>query len=135
MKPETDPIGKAILEYLEGSNVPDIQVESTITENETIPVNYLFRDYSLMPEKEQFALSLAQGRILDVGAGSGAHALALQKLNKKVVALDWSEDCCKAMVKQGIERVVREDFFQFEDSEKFDTILLMMNNLSSLSCP
>lgn len=124
---ETDPLGLAITEYLQKGHTSDIQVESTITENEFISVSYLFRTLDQMPEKERYALSLAQGRILDVGAGSGAHALALQEQDKNVTALDWSALCCKAMDLQGVHNVIQADFFEYEHSGKYDTLLFLMN--------
>ena len=46
-------------------------------DDDEIPVKDLFREYSDMPELEQLALNEASGRILDVGAGSGCHSVAL----------------------------------------------------------
>lgn len=124
-----DPFGKAILDFLDNTHDAEIRVDSNITEDESIPVAYLFRGLEEMPEKELRALDLAKGRILDVGAGSGAHSLALQQQGKNIVALDYSVYCCEAMTKQGIKQVVNEDFFLFQDEEKFDTLLFMMNGL------
>lgn len=122
-----DPIGSAILDYLSTKNATTILVESNLTEDEEIPVPYLFRTKDELPEKEAFALSKAYGRILDVGAGSGAHSLILQKTQKNVVALDISGKCCEAMKQQGVQHTVCDDFFNYQDVEKFDTILLLMN--------
>lgn len=127
MSLNADPIGSAILDYLNQKNDHKIVVESNLTEPDEIPVSYLFRSKNEMPEKEHFALSKAEGRILDVGAGSGAHARVLQEQSRLVVALDNSEKCCIAMKQQGIKHVICEDFFEYEDAEKFDTIFLFMN--------
>ncbi|HSY62921.1 MAG TPA: class I SAM-dependent methyltransferase [Cytophaga sp.] len=122
-----DPIGSAILDFLLNKNTPNIVVESNLTEDEEIPVAYLFRTKEELPEKEVFALSKVHGRILDVGAGSGAHSLILQHAKQNIIALDISEKCCEAMKLQGIDRIVCSDFFEYQDAEKFDTILLLMN--------
>ena len=127
MQPAIDPLGSAVQDFLLKQNDSSIEVESDLTDTEEIPVHYLFRTLDKMPEKETFALSLTKGRILDVGAGSGAHSLALQHENKDVVALDFSEKCCKAMTQQGVKEVINQDFFTYTDTEKFDTILLLMN--------
>ena len=127
MSANTDPLGSAIIDYLNKQHDPAIMVESSLTEPDEIPVPYLFRKKNEMPEKELFALSKAEGRILDVGAGSGTHARILQEEGKFVVALDNSAKCCEAMKQQGITHIVCEDFFSYEDSEKFDTIFLFMN--------
>ncbi len=127
MSSNADPIGSAIIDYLNQTNDSIITVESNLTEPDEIPVPYLFRSKDEMPEKELFALSKAEGRILDVGAGAGAHARVLQSENKLVVALDNSIKCCEAMTQQGIKQVVCEDFFTYTDNEKFDTLFLFMN--------
>lgn len=127
MTQTTDPIGSAILDFLLDKSATNILVESNLTEDEEIPVPYLFRTQEELPEKEKIALSKVRGRILDVGAGSGAHSLILQQANQNVVAIDISIKCCEAMKLQGIKHVVCEDFFNYQDSEKFDTILLLMN--------
>jgi len=122
-----DPLGSAILDFLSDKNSTNILVESNLTEDEEIPIPYLFRTKEELPEKEVFALSKAHGRILDVGAGSGAHSLVLQQAEHNVVAIDISKKCCEAMKLQGIKQVVCKDFFEYQDDEKFDTILLLMN--------
>lgn len=127
MQVVTDPLGSAILDFLTHKTETSIQVESNLTENEEIPVSYLFRNGSELPEKERFALDLAHGRILDVGAGSGAHSLLLTKAGKEVVSLDISKKCCDGMALQGINNPICCDFFEFQDDQKFDTILFLMN--------
>lgn len=122
-----DPFGTAVIEFLQKKHDPIIQVSSNLEAEETIPVDYLFRTWEQMPEKEKFALSLTKGKILDVGAGAGAHAIVLQKQSKDVTALDRSENCCKAMQLQGVQKILQRDFFQLEENEKFDTLLFMMN--------
>ena len=64
-----------------------LRVFSSQFEEDEIPMNQLFRPYDEMPELEQIALQIAEGNILDVGAGSGCHALALQEMGKKRYAL------------------------------------------------
>lgn len=127
MSTSFDPFGTALLDYISGIKDQQIEVETNLTENETIPVPYLFRTWEEMPEKEQFALSLAKGKILDVGAGAGSHALALQNLKKEVTALDWSENCCKVMEKRGVAQILQEDFFKIDENTKYDSLLFLMN--------
>jgi SAM-dependent methyltransferase len=127
MSIHSDPFGTAVMDFLEKKHDAVIQVSSNLEAEETIPVEYLFRNWEQMPEKEKFALSLTKGKILDVGAGAGAHTLALQSQSKDVTALDRSENCCKAMELQGVRKIIHRDFFQLEETEKFDTLLFMMN--------
>lgn len=127
MSQSPDPFGTAVLDFLEGKHDPEIQVSSNLSDEETIPVPYLFRSWEEMPEKEKFALSLTKGKILDVGAGAGAHSLALQQQGKDVTALDHSEKCCQAMKTRGVQTIIQGDFLQAAETTKFDTLLFMMN--------
>ena len=79
-----------------------------------------------MPPLEQKALLLSQGRILDVGAGSGCHSKALQEMGREVVAIDISPLSVEVMRQRGIEA---HEVNLYDESwcETFDTILLLMN--------
>jgi SAM-dependent methyltransferase len=127
MSASFDPFGTAVLEYLKNNSEAEIVVESDLTEEDVIPVQYLFRSVEFMPEKELFALSLSKGKILDVGAGAGSHALDLQSRGNDVTALDISEKCCEAMKSRGIKSVLKEDFFLLPETVSYDTLLFLMN--------
>lgn len=51
---------------------------------------------------EQKALQLTKGRVLDIGAGSGCHTLALQEKGLEVKAIDISPLSCEAMELRGV---------------------------------
>jgi len=55
-----------------------------------MPIDIFFRDIGDMPELERLALKHCKGKILDVGAGVGSHALLLQSRNMEVTALEIS---------------------------------------------
>lgn len=97
---------------------------------EEMPVNVFFRDMERMPELEWVALQQCRGRILDIGAGAGSHALALQKMGQDVTALDISPQAVAIMKARGVKNVVEGDFFQLTTPlKKFDTLLLLMNGI------
>lgn len=121
-----DPFGEAIQEFLSKGKAPDIEINSNYTEDESIPVSYLFRSEKEMPELEKAALRKCKGKILDVGAAAGCHALLLQKKGFNVTALEKSELSVEAMKKQGIVKVVHADILDY-DEQQFNTILLLMN--------
>lgn len=121
-----DPFGEAIHDYLEKGKAPDMQVNSNYTEDEKIPVSYLFRTQREMPALEKEALKLCKGEILDIGAAAGCHALVLQKKGFSVTALEISELAIKAMQKRGIQKVIHRDILSFSE-KKYDTLLLLMN--------
>lgn len=122
-----DPIGKAIQDYARYRKPADIIVSSDICEDDIIPVEVLFRRFEEMPELEQKALNECNGKILDVGAGAGSHALYLSDLGMDVTALDISYGAVEYMKATGL-KAVNEDFFSYT-GKKYDTILLLMNGI------
>ena len=122
-----DLFGKAILDYQTCNNPEDIITETSITEEDEMNVAYLFRSYEEMPEIEKKALSLAKGRVLDIGSGAGSHSLYLQN-NKKlnVTAIDISQNAIKTCQLRGL-RDCRVINVLDLDNEKYDTIILLMN--------
>lgn len=127
LSPNKDPMGAAIAEYHRTGRASTLRVFSSQFDEDEIPVDQLFRTYKEMPPIEQKALTLAQGRILDVGAGSGCHALALQEMGKEVTAIDISELSVEVMAERGVKDARAVDLYDERMAEKFDTILLLMN--------
>lgn len=120
-----DLFGKAILDYQTGNEPEDLITETSISEEDEMSVAYLFREYKEMPELEKKALSLAKGRVLDVGCGAGSHALFLQK-GLEVMAIDISPNAIEACKLRGVKHAVCGNILELEN-EKFDTIILLMN--------
>ena len=83
-------MGAAIHDFHKTGKADTLVVRSSMFDDDEIPVADLFRSFEDMPFLEQKALELAHGRILDVGAGSGCHSIALMKLGKDVTAIDMS---------------------------------------------
>ena len=124
---DKDPMGAAIADYFDKGKAAKLRVFSSQFDEDEIPVSQLFRTYDEMPVLEQKALQLAEGEILDCGAGSGCHALALQEMNKKVTAIDISPLSIEVMQKRGVKQVFHINLFDENYLEKFDTILMLMN--------
>lgn len=122
-----DPMGAAIADYHRTGCASTLRVFSSRFDEDEIPVEQLFRSYREMPAIEQQALTLATGRILDVGAGSGCHALALQEMGKEVTAIDISRLSVEVMEERGVKDARTIDLYDERFSEQFDTILLLMN--------
>lgn len=120
-------MGRAIWDYFHNENPEDLQTETSISELDELPVEYLFRDFEEMNEIEQRALELSQGKVLDIGAGAGSHALYLQnERNLEVLALDVSPKSVEVCTLRGIKNAVCENMLDFS-GQTFDTILLLMN--------
>ncbi|WP_055435189.1 class I SAM-dependent methyltransferase [Lacinutrix algicola] len=120
-----DLFGKALLDFYHGNTSEDIITSTNISEEDTLPLDYLFREYTEMPKLEKEALKLAKGNILDVGCGAGSHSLYLQEEGKNVKAIDLSKGAITVCKKRGVLNA--ELLPLLEEKETFDTILLLMN--------
>jgi SAM-dependent methyltransferase len=127
LPPHKDPMGAAIADYHRTGRAGTLRVFSSQFDEDEIPVDTLFRTLADMPSIEQRALAMARGKILDVGAGSGCHALALQKMGKEVTAIDISELSVEVMKERGVEDARAIDLYDEHFMERYDTILLLMN--------
>lgn len=145
---DKDPMGAAILDYQKSGRAGRLRVLSSMFEEDEMPVKHLFRKVEEMPMLEQKALQLTKGRVLDIGAGSGCHTLALQEKGLEVKAIDISPLSCEAMKLRGVKDAECINLFDphlssgnhseehqktlSEENQKqfeggFDTILLLMN--------
>ena len=122
LTPDKDPMGAAIADYFEHKRAGKLRVFSSMFDEDEIPVAQLFRVFKQMPKLEQAALKLAEGRILDVGAGSGCHSLALQEMGKQVHAIDISPLSVEVMQKCGVEGVSQTNLFSEQFTGQYDTI-------------
>lgn len=126
-----DLFGKALLDYQNGistgsmTDVEDIITSTSISSEDVLPLSYLFRNFSEMPKLEQKALQLAKGTVLDVGCGSGSHSLYLQEKGLQVKAIDVSKGAIQVAKKRGVLNTEIKNIL--EETEAFDTILLLMN--------
>lgn len=127
LTPHKDPMGAAIVDYFTKGRAAKLRVFSSQFEEDEIPVEQLFRTFDEMPFLEQEALRLANGRILDCGAGSGCHALVLQEMGKEVEAIDISPLSVEVMQKRGVREAYQINLFDENYLKKFDTVLMLMN--------
>jgi SAM-dependent methyltransferase len=121
-----DPFGEAIKDYFEKGKAPDLIVNSNYTEGEEIAASWFFRTEKEMPFIERAALKRCSGKILDIGAAAGCHALVLQKKGFNVTAIEKSEKAVEIMRQRGIQKVLCADIYSYSNNQ-FDTILLLMN--------
>ncbi len=141
--------GRALLDYYHNTSPAPLFLHNNYGSTEEMPVGVFFRGPEEFPELESHALSLCCGRILDVGAGAGSHALFLQSQGKEVYALEKCRAACDIMRSRGVERVIGADFFDFASNGTvdnneivnhyrientghkhfYDTLLFMMNGI------
>lgn len=121
-----DPIGRAVYDYQFNSINEPIIVHADDFDDDSIDTSYLFRTYRQMPALEKKALSLCRGTILDIGACAGAHSVYLHEKGFDVTSIETSALCCQVLQSRNLKNVINQDIFRF-NSQKFDTILLLMN--------
>ena len=122
----TDIIGTALLDYYQGNYSEDIITETNISEEDELPLPYLFRTFKEMPEIEQKALKSAVGKTLDVGCGAGSHSLYLQEKGFDAMGIDTSKGAIEVCKLRGVKNARNIDLLQLKN-KSFDTILLLMN--------
>ena len=128
----TDIIGIALENYYFHKKNLAIIIHSPDFDEDEIRPSWYFRNFEEMPEIEKNALGKCRGRILDVGAGAGSHSLYLQKTGNNVTAMDISPGACNVMKARGIRNIIQQNIYHLS-SEKFDTILMLMNGIGLCS--
>ncbi len=124
----SDPLGNALLDYLKGNKRNFIEIKSSLGEEDNLWVKQFFRKFDEMPLVEREALKRCKGKILDVGAGGGAHSLYLKEKGLEINPIDISEGAVESMRIQGLDEAKNQDFFQLSNG-KYDTLLFLMNGL------
>jgi len=123
-----DLIGTALLEYQNNGSWENITTVSSVAGKDELPLPYLFRSYLEMPLLEQKALTMARGRVLDLGCGAGSHSLHLQEKGLEVEAMDISPGAVATCALRGVSRAQVMDLWQLERGN-FDTVLALMNGV------
>ena len=119
-------MGLAIHDFHNTGKAKKLIVHSSMFDDDEIPVATLFRKFKEMPKLEQIALEQTEGRILDVGAGSGCHCVALKEMGKSCTAIDISELSVEVMKEKGVDaRCI--DLFDESFVGQYDTILMLRN--------
>ncbi|MBG8554802.1 class I SAM-dependent methyltransferase [Hymenobacter guriensis] len=129
--PSPDALGHALLAYHRGLDpAATLTVHSNVAEDEALPASYFFRSLWEMPELERLALDECQGRVLDLGAGAGCHALELQSRGFLVKAVDVSVGAVQTMQARGVREVACHELFAVPaEAGGYDTLLMLMNGL------
>jgi SAM-dependent methyltransferase len=118
-----------------------LEVRSDADPPEELSASWLLRTEDALPELEREALRRALGRVLDVGAGAGAHALPLQARGLPVTALERSAAAVEVLRARGVRDVRLGDICHgsepgsWDAEERWDTILLLMNGTTLVGSP
>lgn len=122
------PYGQSLRDYFRGEPSATCVVHRDDGYTEALPASVFFRKPSDFSAIEQRAMGLCRGHVLDVGAGTGCHSLALQDRGTRVLAIDISSEAIEIMSKRGVKECRHADLFEFHEG-RFDTLLLMMHGI------
>jgi SAM-dependent methyltransferase len=122
-----DVLGQAIFDYYRKLPAGKLWINNKYGPKEEMPIATYFRGEDDMPDIEWMALEQCRGKVLDIGAGAGSHALLLQQQGLNVTAIDISPLCVKTMQQRGVNKAIEADIFTYQ--AKYDTLLLVMNGI------
>ncbi len=123
-----DPYGQALKDFSEEKEVSNLMLNNSYGAPEEMPLWYFFREFDEMPELEKMALSICEGKVLDIGAGTGCHAICLQQMGYEVTAIDTSAPVVDIMKASKVRDARLLDFFLMNDGQ-FDTLICLMNGI------
>ncbi|GGH04996.1 class I SAM-dependent methyltransferase [Mucilaginibacter phyllosphaerae] len=123
-----DIFGQALFDHYKQNGKHKLWINNTYGPKEEMPLDVYLRTVDEMPDLEIIALNNCSGKILDIGAGAGSHALVLQNKGLDITAMDISELAVTIMLQRGVKRAVAADIFSYRQ-DTYDTLLLMMNGI------
>lgn len=123
-----DVLGQALHDHYYRAAANKLWIHNTYGPKEEMPIATYFRDEDNMPDIEWLALNECRGKVLDIGAGAGSHALLLQERGFDVTAIDISPLSVQVMKHRGIKNALAADVFTYNQG-KFDTLILLMNGI------
>jgi SAM-dependent methyltransferase len=129
--PSQDAFGVALLDYLEGKDVPELFLEDR--QGRTGPAmhpEWFFRNFEQWDWWERKILPLVtQGPVLDLGAGAGRAALYLQQRGLPVTAVDASPGAAEVCRRRGVADVRLGDVNDPPEDRRWAAVLLLCGNL------
>ncbi len=130
-----DLIALAVKSYSELKTEQFIQVWLNGQKEAPYIASYFKRSYEQMPSLEKKAMELAFGKTLDIGAGAGPHTAHLLENDLEVHSLELNSMHCQELRRMAKTRVFQEDFFSWNSTETYDTLLLLMNGFGICQQP
>lgn len=119
------PYSRAMCAFWHGDTNATYTIHRDDGFSQPVPVGASFAGPPFTPI-EHLAMERCCGRVLDVGAGVGRHALCLQKRGLHVTAIEVEPELVAIMTERGVAAALGEDFFQLT-GQQFETVLMLMN--------
>ncbi len=122
-----DLFGDALVSYINGNRNKFYFEDKKGKKYEQSISSYIDKKRSFT-KLERKIIFLSHGKILDIGCGTGSFISALMKRGK-VLGIDISSNMIKICKSRGINNVKIKDIFGFKSKNKFDTIVLLDENI------
>lgn len=127
MRHPWSPLDDALRAYRSGDAGAVVVMRTDVGGEDQVPVSLFFRGPEEMGPVESEALRLARGRVLDLGAGPGAHAVPLSRAGFAVTAVEVLPEAVRALRDAGVSEVREGGLEALAPHERFDTVLVLMN--------
>ena len=121
------PLESALAAFHDRGEDVAVTVRTDFGPTEVIYPSFFFRDEDALEEWESIALRQCGTRVLDVGAGAGAHALVLQARGHEVTALDLIPEAVRIMRERGVTDARVGTLFDLVPGPTYDTVIILMN--------
>lgn len=122
-----EPHGRALEDEYRGRRRHELTIHREDGHAGAVPVGVFLSETPVSPQETR-VLERCRGRVLDVGAGAGRHALHLQGRGLEVCAIDVVPQALAIMRARGVRTAREVDFLDF-DGTGFDTVLLLGHGL------
>ncbi len=123
-----DVFGIALTDFYRQGRSEKLWLYNNYGKAEEMPVDIFFRSPKELSELELTALTACRGKVLDIGAGAGAHSLVLQTQGFDISALEISAAASEIMSSRGVRKVINEGVLAYS-AETYDTLLMLMNGI------
>lgn len=124
------PLAVALRDYQKGTDDAALVVSSDLWEDEVMPARDYYRPHEIpLPAIDRAALDRCCGRVIDVGAGAGRHAIELERRGHDVVALDLCPAAVEVMRHRGVRGARCGDMWTIARDGGFDTALMLMHGI------
>jgi SAM-dependent methyltransferase len=129
--PSEDAFGTALLDYLEGEQVPELVLEKKRGQaGLALHPEWFFRCFERWDWWDRELLSLVEhGPVLDLGAGAGRSSLHLQQRGLPVTAVEASPGAAEVCRRRGVADVRLGDLNDPPADQPWAAVLLMCGNL------
>lgn len=118
------PYARAMMAYHRGAEEAELLIRRDDGYEDRVPIAFFFREPIAFSHVENFALDGCAGHVLDVGAGSGLHSLALQERGTNVTALDLAPEVVEIMRDRGVRNAIVGDVMTHTGGP-YDTVIML----------